>query len=125
MHPGAPSPSPPCVTNWTSWPSTPGTTDVVVFATACPVPPQAKDQAAAHARALNLPQSYYRGRLELDERLKAQPDTEREFFGPPSAPAPPAHIDLHGAQVGGSTFVGEKHITTLPLRTPRDILTNR
>jgi hypothetical protein len=55
--------------------------DVIVFATACPVPPQAKDQATGHARALNLPEPYYWGRLELDERLKTQPQTEAEFFG--------------------------------------------
>jgi hypothetical protein len=55
--------------------------DVVVFATACPVPPQAKDQAAERARELGLPEPYYWGRLELDERLKAQPETEEEFFG--------------------------------------------
>ena len=55
--------------------------DVVVFATACPVPPQAKDRAAAHARGLRLPEPYYWGRLELDERLKAQPEIESEFFG--------------------------------------------
>jgi tetratricopeptide (TPR) repeat protein len=59
--------------------------DVVVFATACPVPPQAKDQAAVHAAGLGLPQPYYWGRLELDERLKAQPETEAEFFGEPPA----------------------------------------
>lgn len=54
--------------------------DVIVFATACSVPPQAKDQAANLARKLGLPEPYYWGRLELDERLKAQPDTQREFF---------------------------------------------
>jgi len=62
---------------------------VVVFATACPVPPQAKDQAGAHARALGLPEPYYWGRLELDERLKAQPDTEEEFFGAGREATPP------------------------------------
>ncbi|MBN1813550.1 MAG: SUMF1/EgtB/PvdO family nonheme iron enzyme [Anaerolineae bacterium] len=55
--------------------------DVIVFATACAVPPQAKDQAKAHAQALGLPKPYYWGRLELDERLKAQSQTENEFFG--------------------------------------------
>ena len=55
--------------------------DVVVFATACPVPAQARDKAGAHARALDLPEPYYWGRLELDERLKAQPETGDEFFG--------------------------------------------
>jgi len=54
--------------------------DVIVFATACPVPAQARDKAGAHARALDLPKPYYWGRLELDERLKAQPETEDEFF---------------------------------------------
>jgi hypothetical protein len=94
--------------------------DVIVFATACPVPPQAKDEAASHAEALGLPQPYYWGRLELDERLKAQPDTEAEFFG---ASSPAAQIDLRGAKVGGSvisgpltvgggsTFVGGKVVT--------------
>jgi hypothetical protein len=85
--------------------------DVIVFATACPVPPQAKDQAAAHARALNLPGPYYWGRLELDERLKAQPDTEEEFFGLPSPTSPPAHVDLRGAQVGGSVVAGDLTMT--------------
>jgi hypothetical protein len=33
--------------------------DVIVFATACPVPPQAKDQAVAHAADLGLPEPYY------------------------------------------------------------------
>ena len=73
--------------------------DTVVFATACPVPPQAKDQAAIRARELNLPEPCYWGRLELDERLKAQPETEEEFFGTPSAAAP---VDLRGAHIGGS-----------------------
>lgn len=78
---------------------------VIVFATACPVPPQAKDQAAAHARALDLPEPYYWGRLELDERLKAQPDTEGEFFHTPtSTPAP--QLDLRGAQIGGTVVAG-------------------
>jgi hypothetical protein len=88
--------------------------EVIVFATACPVPPQARDEPAAHARALGLPQPYYWGRLELDERLKAQPETEAEFFG---APSPSARIDLRGARVGGgvtlsggSTFVGGKAV---------------
>jgi len=84
---------------------------VVVFATACPVPPQAKDRAAAHARTLNLPEPYYWGRLELDERLKAQLDTEEEFFGSPSPPPPPAHVDLRGAQVGGSVIAGPLTMT--------------
>lgn len=84
--------------------------DVVVFATACPVPPQARDQAAAHARALNLPQPYYWGRLELDERLKAQPDTEEEFFGTPS-PSPQARVDLRNAHVGGSVVTGDLTMT--------------
>jgi hypothetical protein len=81
--------------------------DVLVFATACPVPPDAKDRAAAHARALNLPEPYYWGRLELDERLKAQPDTQEEFFGSPSPASPSARIDLRGAQVGGSVVAGD------------------
>jgi len=55
--------------------------DVIAFATACSVPPQVKDQAAHHARALGLPEPYYWGRWELDERLKNQPETEKEFFG--------------------------------------------
>ncbi len=54
---------------------------VIVFATACPVPPQAKDQAAAHAKTKLLPEPYYWDRLYLDERLKAQPETQAEFFG--------------------------------------------
>jgi tetratricopeptide (TPR) repeat protein len=54
---------------------------VVVFATAWPVPPQAKDQAAERARELGLPEPYYWGRLELDERLRGQPETGEEFFG--------------------------------------------
>jgi len=54
--------------------------DVVVFATACPIPPQAKDQAEDLARELGLPEPYYWGRLELDERLKEQPEIEEEFF---------------------------------------------
>jgi len=81
--------------------------DVLVFATACPVPPDAKDKAAVHARALNLPEPYYWGRLELDERLKAQPETEEEFFGSPSPSSPSARIDLRGAQVGGSVVGGD------------------
>jgi hypothetical protein len=81
--------------------------DVLVFATACPVPPDAKDRAAARARALNLPEPYYWGRLELDERLKAQPDTQEEFFGSPSPASPSARIDLRGAQVGGSVVAGD------------------
>ncbi len=110
--------------------------DVVVFATACPVPPQAKDQATAHARALDLPEPYYWGRLELDERLKAQPDTEEEFFGSPSTPSshithiasvtgpvhtgsgdihihptPPPHVDLHGARIGGTVVAGDLNIS--------------
>ena len=105
--------------------------DVVVFATACPVPPQARDQAAAYARALGLPEPYYWDRMELDERLKAQPETEEEFFGASgsdvritthiesvSGPVhtgsgdihvhqePPAHVNLRGAQVGGSVVAG-------------------
>jgi len=85
--------------------------DVVVFASACPVPPQAKDQAAAHARALNLPEPYYWGRLELDERLKAQPDTEEEFFGSPPPSSSPVHLDLRGAQIGGSVVAGDLKLT--------------
>jgi len=56
--------------------------DVVVFATACPVPAQAKDKAKARARELGLPEPYYWGRWELDERLKGQPGTAEEFFLP-------------------------------------------
>jgi len=84
--------------------------DVVVFATACPVPPQAKDRASARARALGLPEPYYWGRMELDERLKTQPETEEEFFGAPGSdvhPAPPAQVDLRGARVGGSVVAGD------------------
>jgi len=55
--------------------------DVIVFATACSIPPQIKDQATAHSHALALPEPYYWGRWELDEGLKAQPETEQEFFG--------------------------------------------
>ena len=74
--------------------------DVVVFATACSVPPQAKDRAADHAHRLGLPEPYYWGRWELDERLKVQPQTEREFFGqwvlpfgvPFQAPPLPPHF---------------------------------
>jgi formylglycine-generating enzyme required for sulfatase activity len=85
--------------------------DVIVFATACPVPPDAKDRAAAHARALGLPAPYYWGRLELDERLKAQPEIEEEFFGSPAPSSPPAHVDLRGAQVEGSVIVGDLNLT--------------
>jgi hypothetical protein len=85
---------------------------VIVFATACPIPPQAKDQAAAHARALRLPEPYYWGRLELDERLKSQPDTEDEFFHgptPPSSTAP--QLDLRGAQIGGTVVAGDLNLS--------------
>jgi len=87
------------------------TPDAIVFATACPVPPAAKDKAAAHAHALMLPTPYYWGRLELDERLKAQPDTEGEFFGSPALSSPPAHVDLRGARVGGSVIGGNRTIS--------------
>ncbi len=82
----------------------------IVFATACDVPPQAKDQAEAHAKELGLPALYFWGRLELDERLKAQPQTEKEFFGPrasggiytpPPLPAPEA-VPEPGALPPGS-----------------------
>jgi tetratricopeptide (TPR) repeat protein len=53
----------------------------IVFATATTPSPHAKDEATAHAQELGLPKPYYWGRLELDERLKAQPETEKEFFG--------------------------------------------
>jgi tetratricopeptide (TPR) repeat protein len=65
--------------------------DVIVFATACPVPPQARDEAAVYARTLGLPAPYYWGRVELDERLKAQPKTENEFFGLPFQETHPAY----------------------------------
>ncbi|UCC32061.1 MAG: restriction endonuclease [Phycisphaerales bacterium] len=83
---------------------------VIVFATACPVPPQAKDQAAAHARALHLPEPYYWGRLELDERLKAQPDTEDEFFHTPT-PTPVPQLDLRGAKIGGTVVAGNLNLS--------------
>lgn len=57
------------------------TPDVIVFATTCIVSPDAKDKATDHARKLGLPDPYYWGRLELDEMLEAQPETEKEFFG--------------------------------------------
>ena len=74
--------------------------DVVIFATACSVPPQVKDRAASHAREIGLPEPYYWGRWELDERLKTLPQTEREFFGqwalplgvPFQAPPLPSHF---------------------------------
>jgi RHS repeat-associated protein len=69
--------------------------EVIVFATACPVPPRVKDRAAVRASVLDLPDPYYWTRLELDERLKAQPQTVAEFFDiaapvyvPPTPPDP-------------------------------------
>jgi hypothetical protein len=56
--------------------------DVIVFATATTPSPQAKDGATDYARSLGLPDPYYWGRMELDEKLKPQPDTGEEFFGP-------------------------------------------
>jgi hypothetical protein len=53
----------------------------IVFATACLVPPQTRDRAAEYARQLNLPEPYCWSQLELDEMVKGQPDTLKEFFG--------------------------------------------
>lgn len=64
----------------------------IVFATSCSVSPQAKDQAAAYASQARLPELYYWGRLELDEYLKAQPDTEREFFDRSASSSVPTGI---------------------------------
>jgi len=65
--------------------------DTIVFATACNVSPQAKDAAIALARDLGLPHPYFWGRLELDARLKTQPETVRDFFHPGSTPPTALH----------------------------------
>lgn len=70
--------------------------DVIVFATACAVPPAVKDRAAAHARELGLPEPYYWGRLELDEMLKQQPETEEQFFS--RRPIPTGVQDTWGGE---------------------------
>jgi Restriction endonuclease len=61
--------------------------DVIVFVTACDVPPQARDQAEAYARDLGLPAPHYWGRLELDEKVKRQRDIVEEFFQDGRTPA--------------------------------------
>ncbi len=55
--------------------------DVIVFATACPVPAEVTDQAAIYATQLDLPEPYFWDRGALDRMLKSQPETEREYFG--------------------------------------------
>ena len=55
--------------------------DVIVFAAACDVPPDAKDKSSDYARSVGLPEPYYWGRVELDAMLKRQPRVEKEFFG--------------------------------------------
>lgn len=80
--------------------------DVIVFATACPIPPQTKDRTTTYARQLNLPEPYYWGRLELDERLKTQPDTEQEFFGLRQV-IPPV---LHQLPPALPDFVGRREV---------------
>jgi hypothetical protein len=66
--------------------------DVIVFATACDVPPDAKDRASDYACSVNLAEPYYWGRLELDEMLKGQPRIEGEFFGPLWNRLSPRHL---------------------------------
>jgi hypothetical protein len=55
--------------------------DVIVFATACPVPAEVTDQAAIYANQLGLPEPYFWDQGALDRMLKSQPETEREYFG--------------------------------------------
>ncbi|MEE8392540.1 MAG: restriction endonuclease, partial [Anaerolineae bacterium] len=54
---------------------------VIVFATACDIPPRAKNKATVYARASGLPAPLYWDHRELDNMLTAQPETEKEFFG--------------------------------------------
>ena len=45
--------------------------DYIVFATACDVPPEARDKAGEHAKQLGLPAPlYYWDRTALDEKVK-------------------------------------------------------
>lgn len=55
--------------------------DVIILATASPVPTQVTDHAAIYANQLGLPEPYFWDQGALDRMLKSQPETEREFFG--------------------------------------------
>jgi hypothetical protein len=66
--------------------------DAIVFATATTPSPQAKDDATDHAKGLGLPEPYYWGRMELDTKLKAQPETVEEFFGRLQRPTVPVQL---------------------------------
>jgi hypothetical protein len=56
------------------------TPHVIVFASASDIAPRTRRKAAIYARALGLPAPLYWDRRELDDMLKAQPETEEEFF---------------------------------------------
>jgi len=73
---------------------------VIVFATACDVPPLLQNKARIYARALGLPEPRYWGRSKLDHMLQAQPETEEEFFDQQPRPAPRDEPGLTRSAIG-------------------------
>jgi len=55
--------------------------DRIVFVTACPVSPSCKDDVKKYAKTLSFEIIDFWDNVKLDEKVKANPETEEEFFG--------------------------------------------
>lgn len=54
--------------------------DRIVFVTACPVSPSCKDNVKEYAKTLSFEIIDFWDEVKLDEKVKANPETEEEFF---------------------------------------------